>query len=71
MGLALAGTVIGCIAAFYLTRLLSSMLFGVSAKDPAVFLGAALLLTVVMLFASYWPARRAIGIDPVIAIRHQ
>jgi putative ABC transport system permease protein len=46
------------------------MLFGVSAKDPLVFTGAALLLMGVTFLASYMPARRAIRIDPVIALRH-
>jgi len=71
MKLAVAGAVLGSIAAYFLTTVLSTMLFGVSAKDPLVFSGAALLLTAVMLVASYLPARRAIKIDPVIALRHQ
>ena len=71
MKLAVTGAVLGSIAAYFLTTLMSTMLFGVSAKDPVVFLSAAFLLTGVMLVASYLPARRAIRIDPVIALRHQ
>jgi putative ABC transport system permease protein len=71
MKLAVVGTLLGSIAAYFLKTVLSTMLFGVSAKDPLVFSGAALLLMGVMFMASYLPARRAIGIDPVIALRHQ
>jgi putative ABC transport system permease protein len=71
MQLALAGTALGCVAAYFMTSFLSTMLYGVTARDPLAFIGAALLLTAVMLFASYWPARRAFGIDPLVAIRQQ
>jgi ABC-type antimicrobial peptide transport system permease subunit len=58
---ALLGILIGIAAALGLTRLMTSLLFGVSATDPLTFVGAAGLLTLVALAASYIPARRAMG----------
>lgn len=69
--LALAGVLIGVAAAFALTRVMEELLFGVSARDPLTFLGVACLLMFVALFASYMPARRAMGVDPVVALRHE
>jgi putative ABC transport system permease protein len=64
------GTLAGALTALLLTRLLRSMLFGVSATDPLTFVGVALVLAVVALAACYIPARRATKIDPIIALRH-
>jgi predicted permease len=69
MRLAIAGVVVGIAAALGLTRLLSAFLFGVTAKDPAVFVVAAVVLSVVSFVAVWLPARRATRIDPVIALR--
>jgi putative ABC transport system permease protein len=69
MTLALIGSVIGLAIAFGATRLLKSVLYGVSASDPVTFLGVTFLLAAVALFACWLPARRATRIDPMIALR--
>jgi putative ABC transport system permease protein len=70
-GLALAGILFGLVGAFALTRLLSSLLFGVSTTDPLTFAAVALGLLAVALFASFIPARRATRISPVAALRYE
>jgi ABC-type antimicrobial peptide transport system permease subunit len=71
MALALGGVLIGLAAAFALTRLMRTLLFGVNSSDPATFLAIALLLAAVALLASYIPARRAARIDPMISLRSE
>jgi len=67
----LIGAAIGLAAAFQLTRMLSGMLYGVTATDPVVFVGVPLILVAVSAAASYLPARRAMRIDPLIALRYE
>jgi len=67
--LSLTSLLIGGIAAYFLTRVISSMLFGVSATDAVTYLAVSLLLMTVVLIASYLPARRAAHEDPILALR--
>ena len=68
---ALLGIAVGIAAALGLTRLMISLLFGVSATDPLTFLGVAALLTLVALGASFLPALRATRVDPMVALRYE
>ncbi|HYL64674.1 MAG TPA: ABC transporter permease [Candidatus Methylomirabilis sp.] len=69
--LALLGVAIGVAASFGLTRLMRSMLFGVTASDPETFIGVTAALLIVALAACWLPARRATRVDPVIALRYE
>jgi putative ABC transport system permease protein len=69
--LALIGIVLGLLVAFAATRVLSTLLFGVSATDPTIFLIDALLLAFAALLACYIPARRATRVDPLVALRYE
>jgi putative ABC transport system permease protein len=69
--LTLLGVGIGLAGSFVVARFLASLLFGVGTYDPITFLGVALLLTAVALAASYIPARRAMRVDPIVALRYE
>jgi putative ABC transport system permease protein len=69
--MALAGVALGIFLALALTHLMSSQLFGITPHDPLTFAGVALILLLVALAACYIPARRAMGVDPMVALRHE
>lgn len=69
--LALFGTVLGLAAAAGLARLMKTLLFGVSATDPFTFAAVAIVLMIVAAAACYMPARRAMRVDPMVALRHE
>jgi predicted permease len=71
MGLALLGVVVGLIGAVSLTHVMRGLLFGVSTTDPLTFSAVAILLTLVALAACYFPARRAMGVDTMVALRYE
>jgi predicted permease len=69
--LALTGELLGILLALGLTRFMASLLFGMSAADPLTFAGVAILLSAVALAACYIPARRAMRVDPMVALRYE
>jgi putative ABC transport system permease protein len=69
--LSMAGIAAGLIAAFTLTRIMTAMLVGVKATDPATFAAMAVLFFLIATMASWLPARRAAGLDPTVALREE
>ena len=69
MGIVLVGTVVSMVAAWNLTRLLATFLFGVTTRDPLIFVTVPLILTGAALVAIWIPARRAVRVDPLMALR--
>jgi putative ABC transport system permease protein len=71
LGLVAWGTALGLLVCYWLSRLVSSQLYGVSAYDPATLATVVVLLIVVALLATYIPARRATKVDPLVALRYE
>jgi putative ABC transport system permease protein len=69
--LTIIGLIFGLIGAFAVTRVLSSLLYGVHSTDAVTFISVSLVLIVVATLASYLPARRAMRIDPIVALRYE
>jgi putative ABC transport system permease protein len=71
LSMALSGIGVGLILSFVITRLLRTLLFGVSTHDPVTFIAVPLILAAVALVASYWPALRATRVDPMVSLRYE
>jgi putative ABC transport system permease protein len=71
MKLILIGVALGVAAALALTKAMASLLYGVSAADPLIFLSVVALLMIVSLAACYMPVRRAMRVDPMVALRYE
>ena len=71
MALTLIGLAIGSVSSVILTRWMASLLYGVSPTDPLTFVGVPLILAIVAMAACYIPARRAMKVDPIVALRYE
>ena len=71
LGLAVTGAAVGLACALIVSHLMAGLLYGVRPTDPVTFAGVALLLIGVAMLACYIPARRAIRVDPLVALRHE
>ena len=71
MLLTVAGVILGLLGSFAMTRVMSTLLFGVTTRDPITFIGVAVLLSAVAFIACFVPARRATKVDPLVALRYE
>ncbi len=71
MSAILGGAIVGLLGAFAVSRVLSGLLFGIAATNPVTYVGGAVALCIVGLIACYVPARRAVAVDPALALRHE
>ena len=71
MSVVVIGVVAGLAGAFWITGFMSSLLYEVGARDPATFIGVPVLLVVVALIATLVPARRAVTVEPIVALREE
>jgi ABC-type antimicrobial peptide transport system permease subunit len=71
LGLAISGAAVGLVGAVIASHLMAGLLYGVRPTDPLTFVGVTLVLTAVALAACYIPARRAMRIDPLVALRNE
>jgi ABC-type antimicrobial peptide transport system permease subunit len=69
LALALAGAAVGLVGALIVTHLMAGMLYGISPSDPLTFISLTVVLVMVALVACYIPARRAMRVDPIVALR--
>jgi ABC-type antimicrobial peptide transport system permease subunit len=71
IALAAGGTALGVLLAMLLGQVVSTLLFGISGRDPLTLAGVSLILTTIALLACYIPARRAARVDPLVALRYE